>query len=194
MSARFLSRGLLTVSLLGASMLPLAAEDARDAEIRALREQLKALEARIQALEESRATPKQETAAKDLAAGGAPAAVAAPGTSAPPASLSPGATAPQAVTITSSDELSALRMHVLLQADSRWFLGDSVANNDAFVVRRARFYLEGTYRKFIDFLVAPDFAGFRSAVCVADRRCRFDAGKSFRPQRLAGKISRAAGN
>jgi phosphate-selective porin OprO/OprP len=68
----------------------------------------------------------------------------------------------------SADGAYTLRIHGLLQADSRWFLKDGALSDkaDTFLIRRMRPAIDGTLFNFADFRFTPDFAG--STVVVFD--------------------------
>lgn len=61
--------------------------------------------------------------------------------------------------LASADGANSIKLRALVQGDSRWFVGDHVANNDAFIIRRARLIFEGTFNKNIDFQLVPEFGG-----------------------------------
>jgi phosphate-selective porin OprO/OprP len=63
--------------------------------------------------------------------------------------------------VRSADGGYALRIHGLLQADSRWFLGDTAISDrlDTFLLRRFRPAIDGTLFNIADFRFVPDFAG-----------------------------------
>jgi phosphate-selective porin OprO/OprP len=63
--------------------------------------------------------------------------------------------------VRSADGAYALRIHGLLQADSRWFLGDASISDrlDTFLLRRFRPAIDGTLFNIADFRFVPDFAG-----------------------------------
>jgi phosphate-selective porin OprO and OprP len=116
--------------------VPVFGADARDEEIRLLRAQIEKLDARLKALEgEKIKTPS----------GG-------------PAAASPKAE-PRPVAVDVSKEVTSLRLRGLLQADSRWYWGEPSASNDTFLIRRARFYVEGKLGSLFSFHINPDFAG-----------------------------------
>jgi phosphate-selective porin OprO/OprP len=63
--------------------------------------------------------------------------------------------------VRSADAAYQLRIHGLLQADSRWFLGDPSLSDrlDTFLLRRFRPAIDGTLFGIADFRFVPDFAG-----------------------------------
>jgi phosphate-selective porin OprO/OprP len=61
--------------------------------------------------------------------------------------------------IQSADKNFALKIRLLLQADSRFFIDDNAGNEtDVFLIRRARPILEGALWGFASFRLTPDFA------------------------------------
>ncbi len=68
--------------------------------------------------------------------------------------------------IRSADGASQLRIHGQLQADSRWFLGDTSLSDrlDTFLLRRFRPGFDGTLFNIADFRFTPDFAGGTTVV------------------------------
>lgn len=123
-----------------AATAPAFAAEADD--IQALREQISQLDQKLKILER-----KQEL--KDEAA--ATAAKAAPKIT----------VTDKVISIASGDGANFLKFHALVQADVRWFFNQSGAltANDAFLVRRARIFLDGQFNTNTTFLVIPDFAG-----------------------------------
>ena len=62
--------------------------------------------------------------------------------------------------ITSGDTNFAFSLHGLLQTDSRSFFKDGgISGNDSFLLRRARPIFQGTVYRDFDFLFVPDFGG-----------------------------------
>lgn len=60
----------------------------------------------------------------------------------------------------SADGADFIKLHGLVQADSRWFAtDDGIANNDTFVLRRARLIFEGGFDRIFSFLIVPEFGG-----------------------------------
>jgi phosphate-selective porin OprO/OprP len=130
---------------LGASGPAARAADAD--EIRQLREQLRALEQRLDELEK-----KQERSAAEATAAAQ---------TAPKVSVSD-----KGFSLASADSANAIRLRALVQVDSRLFFQDGGLSNNAFVLRRARFIAEGTINKIYDFQIVPEYAG--SSVTVLD--------------------------
>jgi phosphate-selective porin OprO/OprP len=52
-----------------------------------------------------------------------------------------------------------LRIRSVVQADGRAFLNEQQKQNDTFLIRRARLYVEGTIGDHFDYRLMPDFAG-----------------------------------
>ena len=63
--------------------------------------------------------------------------------------------------IRSADGGTTVRIHGLVQADSRWFLGDDTTSDrlDTFLMRRVRPSIDGTLFNLADYRLVPDFAG-----------------------------------
>jgi len=63
--------------------------------------------------------------------------------------------------VRSADGANQLRFRLQLQADSRWFLGDTNLSDrlDTFLLRRFRPGFDGTVLNIADFRFTPDFAG-----------------------------------
>ncbi len=116
-------------------------------EIKQLREQIRALEQRLDELERKQASSQAEATA---------AAQTAPSVS----------VSEKGFSLASADSAYALRLRGLVQADSRLFLHDGGLANNSFVLRRARFIAEGTIDRIYDFQLVPEYAG--SSVTVLD--------------------------
>ena len=69
-------------------------------------------------------------------------------------------------TFRSSDGLYLLRIHGLLQVDTRWFLNDGALSDkaDTFLIRRMRPGISGTLFGIVDYRFIPDFSGAALAV------------------------------
>jgi len=131
-------------------VLPLAfsvAHAADDTDLKALRDQIRALEQKLLVLER-----KQEL--KDEAA-----AAAAPST--PKITVND-----KGVTFASADAANSLRVRGLVQLDSRLFFGDEGVTNNAFVLRRARLITEGQFAKNYSVQLVSEFGG--SSVSILD--------------------------
>lgn len=68
--------------------------------------------------------------------------------------------------VRTADAAYQLRIHGLLQADSRWFLGDTNLSDrlDTFLLRRFRPAIDGTLFGIADFRFVPDFAGGQAVI------------------------------
>ncbi len=137
----------LARALLALPFALVAAHGADDADIKALRDQIRALEQKLLVLER-----KQEL--KDEAA-----AAAAPAT--PKITVND-----KGVTLASADAANSLRLRGLVQLDSRLFFGDEGVTNNAFVLRRARLITEGQFAKNYSFQLVSEFGG--SSVSILD--------------------------
>lgn len=144
--------------------LPLAfsvAHAADDADLKALRDQIRALEQKLLVLER-----KQEL--KDEAA-----AAAAPST--PKITVND-----KGVTLASADAANSLRVRGLVQLDSRLFFGDEGVTNNAFVLRRARLITEGQFAKNYSFQLVSEFGGSSVSILDANLNVFLTKGLQFR--------------
>jgi phosphate-selective porin OprO and OprP len=142
-------RIVLASSALLAGITRLRAADDSDAEIKALREQIRLLDQRLHQLEQRQQLKEQEAAA---------AAKAAPKI----------AVTDKGVTLASGDGANSLRIGGLVQLDSRLFFGDGGGvYNNTFVLRRARLISEGTFGRIYSFQLVSEFGG-TSAPSVLD--------------------------
>jgi len=146
-SAHYAFRPALWCALLCLGASGPAARAADADEIRQLREQIRALEQRLDELEK-----KQERSAAEATA----ATQIAPKVNVSENGLS----------LASADSANVFRLRALVQADSRLFFQDGGLSNNAFVLRRARFIAEGTIDRIYDFQLVPEYAG--SSVIVLD--------------------------
>ena len=127
----------------------LRAADDSDAEIKALREQIRLLDQRLHQLEQKQQLKEQEAAA---------AAKAAPKI----------AVTDKGFTLASGDGANSLRIGGLVQLDSRLFFGDGGGvYNNSFVLRRARLISEGTFGRIYSFQLVSEFGG-TSAPSILD--------------------------
>ena len=149
----------LLALLAAANMFPAAAFADDTAEISQLRAEIKALENRLDALEQKEQSDKRAAA---------PAQAPAPNlTPVPPLVLAKAAFNSTRISIddtgfafASADGGTFIKLHGLVQADSRWFLdGGGIANNGTFVIRRARLIFEGGFDRIFSFLILPEFGG-----------------------------------
>lgn len=134
------ARRLLAASLALTSFpLMLTAQPADD--IAALREQIRLLDQKLRVLERKTEIKDEETAAATRAAARV-------------------TVNDRGFTLASGDGAHTLRLRGLIQGDSRWFVDDGgIANNDAFVIRRARLIFEGTFNRFVSYQLVPEFGG-----------------------------------
>lgn len=132
-------RAALLVALLPAGVTAVRAQSGED-EIQALREQIRQLDQKLRVLERKQELKDEERAAAAKTAG--------------KVNISD-----KGVTLASGDGANSLRLRALIQADSRWFLDSNLNNNDAFLIRRARLIFEGTFNKFIQYQLVPEFGG-----------------------------------
>ena len=114
--------------------------DSRDDEIRLLREQIQQLDQKLRILERKQEIRDEESAAS------AKSAVKVTAND-------------RGYSVASGDAANTLRLRGLVQADSRWFFGDHISNNDAFLIRRARIIFEGAFNKIYQFQIVPEFGG-----------------------------------
>lgn len=135
------SSGVRAALALAALSTVRAAADDTDAEIKALREQIRRLDERLHQLEQKQQLKEQEAAA---------AAKAAPKI----------AITDKGFTFASGDGANSVSIRGVVQLDSRLFFGDGggVVNN-TFVLRRARPILEGTFGKIYSFQFVSEFGG-----------------------------------
>ena len=168
-----------TILALGAVALTASFANAqsRDDEISALREQIRQLDQKLRVLER-----KQEI--KDEAADTA-------------AKTAPKVTVnDKGFTLASGDAAHSIRLRGLVQADSRWYLDDGgIANNDAFILRRARIIFEGTLNKFVQFQLVPEFAGGAAGTASAFNLLDANLTLNFKPsfQVKVGKFKSPVG-
>lgn len=132
-------RALLAAALALAVSSAARADSSQD-EIQALREQIRQLDQKLRILERKQELRDEEAAAVAKAAGKV-------------------AITDKSVAIASSDGVNSLRLRGLVQADSRWFFDSGLNNNDVFLIRRARLGFEGTFSKFVQFQLTPEFGG-----------------------------------
>src|SRR5690606_27773121 len=141
------ARALSLLAVLLPASTPVLAQT-RDAEIEALREQIRQLDQKLRVLERRQELKDEETAARSKSA----------------ASLSAG---PSGFSLTSGDKAFQLRLRALVQGDARFYLNDVVPNNDTFLFRRVPPTVEGTGFGKFGFRVTPEFAGSSSSLIDA---------------------------
>lgn len=69
-------------------------------------------------------------------------------------------------TLASADGANSIKLRGLAQLDSRVFFDDNGASPNAFVLRRARIIVEGTFAKNFSFQLVPEFGG--STISILD--------------------------
>jgi phosphate-selective porin OprO and OprP len=100
--------------------------------------------------------------------------------------------------VRSADTNFLFRIRGGLQADARFFIDDTGAANDTFLLRRVRPSLEGTVWNKFDFRVVPDFAGNNFTLMDAYADLRFSpyfsvlAGKTKSPFGLERLVPQVA--
>jgi phosphate-selective porin OprO/OprP len=159
------ARALLAL-LATSAAFPASAWADESAEISQLRAEIKALEQKIDALEQ------KEKWGESPAPAAVSVAAQTPVSSTPLAGVSPQVVARAAFNSTrvsiddtgfafaSADGANFIKLHGLVQADSKWFSqDDGIANNDTFVLRRARLIFEGGFDSIFSFLIIPEFGG-----------------------------------
>jgi phosphate-selective porin OprO/OprP len=129
---------------------------AADSEVALLREQVRLLAEKVRQLEE-RLLPAQSPA---------------------PVSAMPSAAAPKppvttvtdrTISLAAGDGSTTLRLRGIAQVDSRWFFNDGgIVGNDAFLIRRARIIMEGSFNRIFQFQLTPDFAGSAASLMNAN--------------------------
>lgn len=135
------------LSLLAATWATgLCAAPAAEREIAELKEQLRLLAARLEALE-------QRQAASPPGPAPAEARVTA---------------SDRGVGLGTADGANVVRLRGLVQADSRWFMGDGGAGRDAFVLRRARIIAEGVLARNFSFQLVSEFGGSNVSILDAN--------------------------
>jgi phosphate-selective porin OprO/OprP len=141
----------LVAALLLASLPSAHAADDTNAEIQALREQIRLLSQRVDALQQQQATNANQATAPGSAT---PATLAVP-------TGKINFDDQNGFRISSADGSSFLHLGGQIQADTRWYFSQNkgITNDDAFLIRRARIILDGQFNNNTTFLVMPDFGG-----------------------------------
>jgi phosphate-selective porin OprO and OprP len=111
------------------------------------RAELEALRAQVQKLEQELKLLSRQLEIKEAAA-----ATAAP--TAPKVTVTD-----KGVSFTSADGANTLKLHGLVQFDSRNYFGDHGATTNTFLIRRGRIFADGTFAKLYSFQVIPEFSG-----------------------------------
>lgn len=128
------------LAVVAAAGTTVRAQDSSD-QIKALREQIDALDQKVRILERQQElnTQAAETKSKDL----------------PNVTLNS-----SGLTVSSADTNFAIGIHGVLQTDTRTFVKDNgIQGNGGFILRRARPILSGTVYRDFDFMFIPDFGG-----------------------------------
>jgi phosphate-selective porin OprO/OprP len=128
------------VTALSTGLISLRAADDSDAEIKALREQIRLLDQRLHQLEQKQQLKEQEAATAAKAA--------------PKITLTD-----KGFTFASGDGANSVSLRGLVQFDSRLFFNDGGVVNNSFVLRRARLISEGTFSRIYSFQFVSEFGG-----------------------------------
>ncbi len=150
-----------------AIVFPVSARADESDDITQLRAEIKALEQKLDALEKKDEQRDRAAAATASQPAQAPTAQSAPLSGVPPEVLANAAFNSTRISIddtgfsfASADGANFIKLHGLVQADSRWFAqDDGIANNETFVIRRARLIFEGGFDRIFSFLIVPEFGG-----------------------------------
>ena len=152
----YLARGCAVVVALLLTQPAHAQVPAADSEVALLREQVRLLAEKVRRLEE-RLIPAQAPAP-------GPAATSAAAPKPPVATVND-----RIISLAAGDGSTTLRLRGIAQVDSRWFLDDGgIVGNDAFLVRRARIIMEGSFNHIFQFQLTPDFAGSAASLLNAN--------------------------
>lgn len=172
----------------------------RDADIEALKQQLRELSQKVQALESQRAMEQQP--ATNLANAQVQEldqkvrilarereldqeAAAALAKTQPKLTVGPGG-----LTASSADSNFVFNLKGLVQVDSRTFFNDTaIKSNDGFLLRRARPIFQGTLYRDFDFVFVPDFGGSSVQIFDAYANYRYEPWAQIR----AGKFKTPEG-
>lgn len=134
---------MLALAALVAAGQSVRADDTAD-QIKALREQIDALDQKVRILERQQQVNQEaaDTKTKEL----------------PDINIGR-----SGLTVTSPDTNFAVGIHGVLQTDTRTFINDNgIQGNGGFILRRARPILSGTVYRDFDFMFIPDFGGSSS--------------------------------
>ncbi len=81
------------------------------------------------------------------------------------------------------------RFNGLLQADARWFTGDSVAQtSDTFILRRLRPTFQGSIGSLVGYRLTPEFAGSNASIVDAYIDLKFSPAATVRAGKVKGPI------
>lgn len=149
------------IRISGNLMLALAAATIAQAgteadEIRELRAQIRALERKLEAIEQRQLAQPAATPAAP-----APAQVPAPAAAKVTAN-DPG------FSIASADGANSIRLRGLIQLDARQYLDETEAATDTFVLRRARLISEGVLARDFAFQLVSEFGGNSASILDAN--------------------------
>lgn len=172
----------------------------RDADIEALKQQLRELSQKVQALESQRAADQQaateaakvqnqelDQKVRILARERELDQEAAAATAKTQPKLTVGS---NGVIASSADSNFVFRLNGLVQVDSRTFFKDSdIKSNDGFLLRRARPIFQGTLYRDFDFVFVPDFGGSSVQIFDAYANYRYEPWAQLR----AGKFKTPEG-
>ncbi|HZZ19976.1 MAG TPA: porin [Opitutaceae bacterium] len=123
-------------------------------------DEIKELHAEIKALEQKLAAIEQREASRDLAVSQATQPAQAAVIQAPAVPTSKITVDDTGFNFSSADGSTFINLHGLVQGDSRWFFDNhGIANNNTFVVRRARLIYEGAFDKIFTYQIVPEFGG-----------------------------------
>ena len=153
-------RGALVLAVMSTGVVQLrAAADDADAEIKALREEIRRLDDRLRQLEQKQQLKEQETAAAAKAA--------------PQVGITD-----RGFTLASGDGANSVSIRGLVQFDSRLFFHDGGLANNSFLLRRARPIIEGTFGRIYSFQFVPEFGG-TAAPSILDANFGVAPGKAL---------------
>jgi phosphate-selective porin OprO and OprP len=148
----------------------LRADESERDQIRQLQAQIQALQQQLNAIEQKQAQQDQSNAAAVAAAQAqAQQAQASAATVAKTVQAEPKITIDDTgFNFASNDGSDYIRLHGLVQADSRWYFREGgIPNNDTFLIRRARLIFQGGFDKIFSFLLVPEFGGGGTGVSNA---------------------------
>jgi phosphate-selective porin OprO and OprP len=151
-----LVRGVVVLVVFLTGRPAFAQVQAADSEVALLREQVRTLAEKVRQLEER------------LVPAPSPAPVAtAPSAAAPKPPVT--TVTDRTISLAAGDGSTTLRLRGIAQVDSRWFFNDGgIVGNDAFLIRRARIIMEGSFNRIFQFQITPDFAGSAASLLNAN--------------------------
>ena len=130
----------------------LSAAPATNPEIQELREEIRALEQKLLVLERKQEMQDERVAVTE-----------------------------KGFTLSSADGASSIRLRGLVQLDSRLYFGDNGSANNAFVLRRARLFFEGSLARNVSYQLVPELAG--GTATAATTPSILDANFTFAPRK-----------